>query len=214
MGSNWTPISWMMPAQEDAGLQLLYVIAILILTAGGAIIEKIKQKQGEAERGRRGRTPRPARSPAPPPVEAEGEFRFPPVIPPVEPPVARPPLPRRPPREPRPERPRRRPRPVVEAPARRERRIRREALAPAPSSVPTITGEAIGEFERQISGVSEGRADALQSALSLEELRAREQSRSPAAVDAAAFRRPTVAELRRAIVLSEILAPPVGLREE
>ena len=218
-------------AEDESGGRILFVVAVIILVVGGAIFEKLKQAAAEAERrGRMSQSPsrgpsippvarpplgrvNPPTIPAPrvpPPVSTRGEPRWPPV-------VATDPMTRRR----NAERPRPRPAPEPEQRQRPPRRqIAPEVARPAEAAVPLRPGklgdgvqQAIGDLERQVQGEFRGQVGALQPVQSLVQMRAAQKQADASAVEPALARKPTLADLRRAIMLNEILGPPLALRE-
>lgn len=216
-------------ADRDSGGQLLYVIALIILAVGGAIFEKIKKAAAEAERKRRPSAPpqaRPSVPPlarplpdggerpgSPPPIAAPPDAdRWPPVAYPVSTTQRRASEASRRRREgERPER--------VQRPRRQPASVEMVRTAASPATLrtaPTSAGahRAVGETERQVEGdVLREAGGALRPTESLAQLRARQRSQTASSVDPATFRQPTVADLRRAIVLNEVLGPPLALRD-
>ncbi|HOB75193.1 MAG TPA: hypothetical protein PKG54_11800 [Phycisphaerae bacterium] len=214
------PCDLLILAQSDSGAELLYVIAILILTAGSAIFEKLRHKSAEAERKQR--RPRP---PVPPPVQGElGEMRFPPPVPPpVSPPWSEPERPARPvpPVRPRPTARQQQP----QAPRRRQQVApeprRRPQVAPQPVRQPRpLAGGERTPVDRAVHRLDDQAGTDIREALGslrpvqpLAELRSAQTGKAAPAAEEGGFRKPTVTELRRVIVLNEILGPPLGLRE-
>jgi hypothetical protein len=213
---------------ESAG-RVLFAVFVVILVIGGGIFEKLKQQAAEAERRRRsplppspaGRTPPMAR----PPLGRDDSPGFPPPVPPPPgserwPPVAVPyPGPtRRPVEQPR---PRSQGEQTGQSSRSRRRKAAREEMSrpiEARPAVPAVlpeaaTQHAASETERQVESDFRGQGGVLKPVESLIQIRARQQKSPASGVDPAVFRTPTIADLRRAIVLNEILGPPVGLRE-
>ena len=129
----------------------------------------------------------------------------------VERPVARPvppQVPSRPVARPqRPKPPKRRPQVPPEP-------VRRPALAERLSGGgPSAAEQAVRQLEGQSAADVQTQVGSLQETPSLAQVRAAQRGKAAPAVEASAFPKPTVAELRRAIVLNEILGPPLGLRE-
>jgi len=211
----------------DDGAELFYVIAVLILAAVGAIVEKLKQKMGGSDAPKRTPpVPRRADRESPPPrPAAPSRPAARPVQRPAAPPrpaqrqapAVRPAVPARPlepgPRRPPPPASPRRPEPVEP--------MRRRALAEST--------EPPGRLEeRQIAPVDDeyelGRVSRkqLSSALLEDRPRVRQSVGGPAhppvapsagQVHIGSFTGLGTAELRRAIVLYEVLGPPVALRD-
>jgi hypothetical protein len=212
--------------REGYGQELFYIIAILILSVGSAIFQKVRQKFEEPDEGRKPepekriemideRPPQRRASPAPPvrparpaaPMTRE-QPRRPPVrpMPPVRerPPSRQPaPPPARPARDVGrmpPIEPRRTPAPRPAAPVPRPR-----PAQPARPAAPARSAAAEVEF------VGEPLRDTMQRR---DDVRA---AGLPAAVERAkpvsvSLGDMSMDDLRRAIVLKEILDPPVALR--
>jgi hypothetical protein len=206
-------------AENDSGMDVLYVIAVLVLAGAGAIFEKIKQKSAEAQRNERGSVPPSVRPPVAPPVQRRSSTSFPsPVAPPpwssVRPPATRPTSPPRPPqRAMPPQQQRQAPLPVRPRVPPEVGRPVSTSAAPRPQVVPAGVQQAVSELEQQVESMTRGPQGALQSAQSLAQIRARQQAQARLALGSAAFRKLTVADLRRAVVLNEILGSPLALRE-
>ncbi len=231
-------------ADRDGG-ELVYIIAVLILAAGGAIFDKIKRAFAEAQDKSKTRSfptspsneadrdqeleeldlPRrsvsiPLPRPKIPPLGQDQPAR-PPIVPPVRPPRPRPPV--RPGTEARGQgagqtgeratrtgqgaQIGRRPSPVSREPEvgtaqpQVSPRKPRESLAPAQSAVEdgvrvVQTVIEVNQKAREVETVKKLAPQAPQSGLS------------------ASFRRLDSEALRRAIILNEILGPPVALRDQ
>jgi hypothetical protein len=209
-------------AARDPENGLLYVVAIIVLAVIGAIVEKVKKNAAEAELKRRppvlpdarppvGRAGSPGSVPPPvPPTVAlpPGADRWPPVALPSPVPQRRPtgvPRPRR--RDEQPPVPRR-PQPV-RAPAAPAASLE---LIPA-GPVATGTQHAPSETERQIESQFLAQGGALRPVESLAQIRARQQKQAAPGVDLAALGKPTLADLRRAIIFNEVLSPPLAMRQ-
>lgn len=205
-------------AQESGG-ELIYVIAVLILAGLGALADKIKKSKERAEQDRVGRTKRPSKT-REGPVPGRGVLGEPR-------PGREVPLPRRPrergqqratpPTAPRPSRPpTRRPVPPPSAP-----------VARVPAEAPPK-----GTLGATLSSRREGRHRTLQAGDSTtSSLLARESVRTTGMISGVGTgkggRRQGIApswwlptgrltpgEMRRALILSEILQPPIALRDE
>ena len=213
---------------DDRSSDLFYIIAVLILAGVGAIVEKIKRKMAEPK----GRGPgRPA-----PPGRVSGEteeeagvdrpFIFIGREEPAPPPPPRPARPAQPaaasPRRAAPARPVTVPRPTVQRPAAKSPPSRERSQRPAgqpspPAATPSqqvgarrdvpyevVPGEGVFEAEETHRVV----ADAPSRPASV-------RPSVPAAdvLDLASFRKLSPNQLRRVIVLNEVLGLPVALRD-
>lgn len=179
--------SWLcILAARDSGSELFSVIAILILAVLGAVFEKVKQKMGENAKRQ------------PPATMDDAELDREILIPRQDPPRPQPPVFRPPPAPARSE-PAREP---VQRPGRSERvrtRPARRTSTPAAEVAAQIAQQAAAQAEESPPSVS------LVASV-------RAEPAAPARV--VAFRKPTLAELRRAIVLNEVLGRPLALRHE
>ena len=180
----------------DFGEGLFYVVAVLILSIVGAVFEKFKGKASQDEDRKVERKPAPSRRRVPPrrPVDVER-----PAAPPVRPVVGREDRPvAHPPQRSRP-RPPQRARPV---------RARKPAVPPRPvilvEPVEETTVERVElpglkiEKDAQVAAVSEVKKTVADGA---------------GFADIGSFRWLGRDEIRRAIVLNEILGPPLALRD-
>jgi len=174
-------------AQDDGGIEgLYYVIAVLILSAVGALAEKFKQKYGETEeKPRRPSPPRPTARPGRPPLPTEQR-----------------PKPAAPPSRPWPRPPIRRP---VQPPVARPAEVAERPVKKVPR-----------EFKRY-------QAEVLRPAVEISETRPATEKPSPLVevkkekvecADIGSFDDLSLQDIRRAIVLNEILGQPVALRGE
>ncbi len=192
---------WLWPTilgeRGSDGSELIYVIAVLILAAVGAIFEKIKRKMAEPE-DKPGRPPVPRGiadqhkrvRPAPPP-RPSGR-RQPPRAWPVgqaPPPRAAAPAVRLPLETPR----------LV--PDESPRGVSRPAPA-EPELRPAVEAEVIPQLVGELSRGPERRPAATPG-----------RRPSDLVADVGSFRKLSLAEVRRAIVLNEILSPPLALRD-
>lgn len=205
-------------AVGDGGGELFYVIAILILGAITAIVEKVKQKMAgddapkrEPPATRRAKPgpqpPRPARPQ--PPAARPADRRTPPVRPAAPAAPARPPTPARRAAPPRPPTTRA---PAPPAPTPQIEETHRRLVAEAP------TLQDVGEHE--IGHVAQHHMETKVEKGRKPGKLTRKADRRPAAAPQAhtrssvgSFRNLTLPEVRRAIVLSEILSPPLALRD-
>lgn len=205
---------------DNGSGELLYVIAVLVLAAGSAIFQKLREKMsGPPDRPRPTAPPTQGGPQVPRPTIPQRRATPPqrPAVPPQRPPVptqrpAIPPQTRRPavpPARPQPQRPQPRPagmpqqpparRPQPQAPQRPARPVQ-----PAPS----------------LKAAASAQEDEERLAVPLEAIaRAAEAVHAPVATAKPARPVPMVtklstAELRRAFVLSEVLAPPLALRDQ
>jgi len=210
-------MSW--PLAQENGGELIYVIAVLILAGLGALADKIKKSKEQAEQDRMRRTkgsretrkgPVPGRS-----VSAEPRPGREVTLP--RRPGERTPKRAAPPTTPRPSRPpTRRPVPPPSVP-----------VARAPAEAPPK-----GTLGATLSNRREGRHRTLQAGDSTtSSLLARESVRTIGMISGVGMGkgrrrqgigsswwlpagRLTPAEMRRALILSEILQPPIALRDE
>jgi len=214
----------------DFSSELLYVIAILILAGIGAIADKIKQKMA-------GESKPPAKQPGPREVP-RSEIRV--EEPPRRPAPPRPAAPQRPqqqrqaprppvvweapqPRQPyRPQAPPR-PRPATPRPPQ-ERRVQPEAAptsAAARSVVsvaPTVAGD-VGALQgrpapTQLAARQVGEKTGLVSERDVGPPTARPAHAAEVKHPGIEWLSLTRADLPRAVILSEILSPPIALREQ
>ncbi len=220
-------------AQERDGVELLYVIAILLFSALGGLSEWIKKKRAQSEEDKRTLN-RPRKPVAPPRQSATGmphPLRPPgsrPQVPPrrlapphqraprAQPaqksvPPAQPRHPARPPSPPQRGIPDRRPRPGQSPPVvvQQQPRATREAPAPAPTPPPPTTPPT--------------RKEQTPVAQPAQPVRTAEMARQEVAAP-----RPNVArdlifkpgqrlgreDWRRAVILNELFSPPVSLRSD
>ena len=212
--------AFLLLAQDHGYGQLVYVIAILILSGLGALLEKLKNKQEQRTTSR----PKPSE---PSKTAPEQPARIPQPLGRVEPlppqgPAHSPPAPPTVRREPAPLPP---PRPVQSPPLapspvptlRQPPPVPRRPVVPPPQPQKVPPRRPIGEPKRPLPVPSV--ASRLQPTIQAPEP-PRVVSQTPAQpVPAQAKtamgrrRRLSARELRRAVVLSEILQPPVSLRE-
>ncbi len=189
----------------DFSSELLYVIAILILAGIGAIADKIKQKMA-------GESKPPAKQPGPREVP-RGEIR-------VEEPPRRP-VPPRPVAPQRPQQQRQAPRPPVvwEAPQPRQPQRPQAPPKPRPVAQRPPAPPAVPTSERRV--LVQPALTSSEAAVIAKEAEGGvgRPAREPA--QAVGARHPGIewlalsrADLPRAIILSEILSPPIALREQ
>lgn len=191
-------------AQPDGGGgEFIYVIAVLILSVAGALADRFKKRQearAEEEKAAAARPSRPTadtarQRPTAPPTASPSRRPAPPVVV-IEPaPTARPAG----------DRPRPAPRAAKRRPAKPE--------PPTPATLgpqPVVVRRAQPAALSEDSVVSSTRIDVSRSiSASISQL----QAQPSTAVPTQAMRRLSRQELRRAIVLSEVLAPPLALRD-
>jgi hypothetical protein len=216
------PAEWSIVA--DGG-EIIYVIALLVLAAGSAVFEKLKQKMADSK-DRKPPDQRPS-----PPVRPTRQQPSRPAAPPPRPvqrsqPV-RPARPAAPPRPVRPAAPTPHPQQPVARPMRPapQRPPARQPERPVPAQpAPQAHRERPGRGEvgrvtqhRVESGV-EKKAKAPRQAMG--KLAAdRRRDHPPAMLEpletarSGSFRNIPLAEIRRAVVLNEILSAPIALRD-
>lgn len=212
--------SWMsiLAQSDDYGGELFYIIAVLILVSFSALFEKFKRTMAGKDEQPMKRPPavprRPDRPAQPPrPVSRPQPPRARPVG--GETPPARPPVPARPgPAAP----PRRPPAPPPRRPTPTRRRVVTDAPTPMSRAAPTPL-RPVRPAERL--GPARLEPEVEKSSLQVSRLAKVVETR-PAALpqrpsvevvpDVGSFRHLSIAEIRRAIVLSEILSPPLALR--
>ncbi|MHC4441344.1 MAG: hypothetical protein ACYTF1_22725 [Planctomycetota bacterium] len=178
----------------EIGEGLFYVIAVLILSIVGAVFEKFKRKMAGDQAEKIKAKPKP-RVPARPPVRAER-----PAAPPARPVVggqqrkaaARPPMVQRRPRPPQ---------------RRRPVRVEKPPAQPIPVIVKVEAEPVIPLAERPALETEKGAEPSPAS-----------EPKAPAAkkkrvIGIGSFRNLSRDEIRRAIVLNEILGPPIALRD-
>jgi hypothetical protein len=202
---------------------IFYVIAVLILSGLGALAEKLKQKKQESKRHWKPTKiegpPRPARRA--PPRPAQPAARREPAAPGSAPPAR--PVPRKAvvPRPPAPARPHpqvlteRQMQPTVRQqkgkrrPAPGQRRARRPTRKPTQDLVAQLEQRAEAAL-REGQPIEAGLAEQLSPA---DRTAARRRARPGLFTPARSMNRMSIRELRNAIVLSEVLQPPLALRD-
>jgi hypothetical protein len=189
---------------DDPGSQIVALVIFAVIMAFGAISQKMKKAAAEAERQRRRRIGPPAQpaSMERPPVRREDVETMWPRAEVLRPPV---PQPRR--SIPQPTRTRTPPRPPEVAPERPQ-------PIPSPRRLASGVEEALQEFEHEVQADLRGSPVSQLPARSLEQLRAAQSQKAGPQPGPVSFAQPTLSELRRAIVLNELLGPPLALRGE
>lgn len=202
---------------DNGSGELLYVIAVLVLAAGSAIFQKVREKMSGPPDRPRPTAPTTQGGPQVPRPTIPQRRATPPQRPPAPPqrppvPTQRPAIPpqaRRPavpPARPQPQRPQPRPAGMPQQPpARRPQpQAPQRPVQPAPS----------------LKAAASAQEDEERLAVPLEAIaRAAEAVHAPVATAKPARPVPMVtklstAELRRAFILSEVLAPPLALRDQ
>jgi len=193
---------------QDGGMNegLFYVIAVLILSVVGAVFEKIKRKMADTQEKKEKPRPKGAERPGPAQQPRPARQKRPPVAAPARPVARAEPRPtvRRPP-------PARAPR-VPKRPVHTGAPIRVEVKEVVPETlVERIASEAGAgaEYSRPVTTkpATEGEgAPGKMSALF-------EKRKAVAFKAVGSFRNLSKDEVRRAIVLNEILSPPLCLRD-
>lgn len=207
----------------SGGSEVVYIFAVIVLVVISAAADKFKKMMADNER-RPGAPPKPVRRPMPPlprpQIPQVPESKLPPARPTV-PPLPNTPFPR-PPVRPVARRPVPQPRPVSQPPPQpaTPRPVAERSLE-LPKT--TIRGErgAASQVHRSVQaeairGVPVPQKaveppSARQPLMHLRSLRPTEAAVRPT-VAARSFRELSVADLQRAMVLKEILEPPLALR--
>jgi hypothetical protein len=217
----WTWTLILGAGQGDGSFgQLAYIIALLVLAALGALAEKIKQKQ---EASKRQHGPGPTEPPGPPTMRERPD-----VTRRYDSPVPSQPIPRMP----GPKVPVGRPVPPAAPPPRRPKKVRPPAplepeIARAAPAGERVTTLEVGTLTRELPRTAG--AGAVAPKLAPEPMHVKPTT-GPAPAAAAAALKPGATEpaaaligpvsqlasgdLRRAFVWSEILQPPLALRDE
>lgn len=213
--------------------ELVYVIAVMILSVAGWVFEKIKRKMADREDAPRDieppvrpelQLPRPIIGESPPPTRESQ--RFPTDVPKPRRERIPPPVPgRRPPTQPapvarpsKPQAPRVRP-PVVRVPQPRVEIENQEGEGPRRAGVAPLPreGQASPAAELIFEALRGARPAEIASPQRIQHVQDVRTISAPVAKvnahPAQAFRQMSVADWRRAMVLTEVLGPPLALRQ-